>query len=112
MDSGLFRIRYDYINDTPRLVSIDHYLPRTGIRSLYEDSKGYIWAGSRYNGVFRIERDMPGRSAILHFDQSTGLTSNRITSIGEDKAGCIWINFYNGLDKLVPDKDGWQTRRD
>jgi ligand-binding sensor domain-containing protein len=99
LDSGLFRIQYDYINDTPRVLHQEHYLPGTGIRSLYEDSKGWLWIGTRYNGVYRMR---PGDSTILHFDQSMGLTSNRITSIGEDKAGSIWINFYNGLDKLIP----------
>ena len=80
-----------------------------GIRSLYEDSKGYIWAGSRYNGIFRLDPNAPGKSTVLHLDQTMGLTSNRITSIAEDKAGCMWINFHNGLDKLIPSRDGYRV---
>jgi ligand-binding sensor domain-containing protein len=101
LDSGIYRIRYEYINDTPQVVKQERFLPGVGIRSIYEDSKGYIWAGSRYHGLYRIDPTNP-QSGILHFDQSSGLTSNRITSIAEDRNGAMWIDFYHGLDKLVP----------
>lgn len=101
LDSGLFRIQYNYIDDTPRLVRQTQYLSGSGIRSIYQDSKGYIWAGTRYHGIFRIHPENPG-DTVLHFNQAKGLTSNRITSIAEDKNGSIWLSFYHGLDKLIP----------
>jgi ligand-binding sensor domain-containing protein len=107
-DSGLYRFRYDYINDTPRAKEVKRFLPGIGIRSLYKDSKGCIWAGSRYHGIYRLNPN-DNDTAILHFDQSTGLTSNRITSIAEDAAGCIWVDFYHGLDKLVPSGTGYRV---
>lgn len=108
-DSGLYRIRYEYGLDTIRKVQQQQYLAGIGIRSLYEDSKGYIWAGTRYHGVYRLPPDATDSSHLLHIDQARGLTSNRITSIAEDKNGSIWLNFYHGLDKLVPDKDGYRV---
>ncbi len=101
-DSSLLRIRYQYSNDTPHVLESSRFLPSAGIRSLYEDSKGYIWAGTRYNGVYRLNPNDAVNAEMLHFDQSSGLTSNRIVSIGESKNGCIWLNNYSGLDKLVP----------
>lgn len=101
VDSGLLCLRYAYVNDTPRLVARDRYLPGIGIRSVYEDSKGFIWAGTRYHGVFRLHPETPDVTP-LHFDQSTGLTSGFVGSIGEDKDGAIWLDFQNGLDKLIP----------
>lgn len=101
-DNGLFRLSYNYINDTPRLIQEQQFLPGKAIRSLYQDSKGYIWAGTRYHGIFRLNAESLDSSGMLHFDQTTGLTSNSINSIGEDKNGAIWINFYTGLDKMIP----------
>jgi hypothetical protein len=86
----------------------EQFLPGLGIRSIYEDSKGFIWAGTRYHGIFRFNPNSPD-TAILHFDQSTGLTSNFVSSIGEDKHGAIWIDFHHGLDKLIPDSNSYHV---
>lgn len=101
-DTGLFRIRYEYVNDTPHIIKKDHFFAGLGFRSLYQDSKGYIWAGSRFNGAYRFLPDENPEHSALHIDRSAGLTSDRIVSIAEDRNGSIWLNFYQGLDKLVP----------
>lgn len=107
-ENGLYRIGYDYINDTPRLISRDDYFPGKGIRSLYQDSRGNLWLGTRYHGVFVIDPQSKQEKISQHFDKASGLSSNRIKSIAEDKDGAIWICFDNGLDKLVPDKKGYR----
>jgi ligand-binding sensor domain-containing protein len=105
---GLYRIQYVFTNKKIRIIKTDHYLPGIGIRSLYQDSKGNIWAGSRYNGVF-VFSDTTGKYSMLHIDQSNGLTSNRVTNIAEDAEGCIWLSFYQGLDKLIPHKKNYRV---
>ncbi len=108
LDSGLVRIRYEYRKDTPHLLSLQRFFPDKGFRALYQDSKGYIWAGTRFNGVYRLDPEDPAQPQ-LQFDQTSGLTSNRIVSIAEDKQGAIWLNFYNGLDKLLPTTNGYRV---
>lgn len=106
---GLYRIRYEYVNNKFHKVSEEHFLPGTGIRSLFEDSKGNIWVGTRHHGIYCINPDLKDKAVIHHFDQLTGLTSNRIVTIGEDKTGSIWISFLQGLDKLIPDKNSYRV---
>lgn len=102
---GLLRISYRYQNGTPQLVAQKQFLKGISIRSLFEDSKGCIWAGSRYHGVFRISAD----DRIKQYGRAEGITSNRIMGIAEDKKGAIWLNFYYGLDKLVPQGGGYRV---
>jgi signal transduction histidine kinase/ligand-binding sensor domain-containing protein/DNA-binding response OmpR family regulator len=69
------------------------------------DSKGRLWAGTRY-GLSLIEKN--GAQVSNYFfnpndDQS--LTDNYITSIIEDKSGAIWIATTNmGLQKVKEEK--------
>ena len=98
-DKGLYRIRYTDQSDMFRILSQDLYLENKSIRSLFEDAEGNIWAGTRYDGVYQIEKD--ALISILNFNQNTGLTSNWVTNITEDRKGNIWLAFYMGLDKLI-----------
>jgi len=98
-DDGLFRINYSVNHNTLKIISKEHYLAKIPIRSLFEDSEGNIWAGTRYNGVYRLDKN--NFESRLNFDQHTGLTSNWVTNIAEDKNGNIWLGFYTGLDKLI-----------
>ncbi len=100
--NGLFRIRYQYIENKLEIIAKEQFLPEENIRSLFEDTKGTIWVGTRYTGIYRIEKAENGKFSISKFDQHKGLSSNFIKTIREDKKGNIWIAFYQGLDKLIP----------
>ncbi|MDQ6761429.1 MAG: histidine kinase [Bacteroidota bacterium] len=107
--SGLLRMRYRFVDDKFQLLSTDHFFPKSNIRSLFKDSKGNIWAGTRYDGVYRLaNNDKNDRFSILNFSQKNGLTSNFIKAIREDASGNFWLAFYNGLDKLIPEKGSFQ----
>jgi hypothetical protein len=82
-------------------LATDHFLPDENIRSLLEDSKGDIWAATRYQGVYRFIKNEKDSFLISNFDQSKGLTSNFIKGIREGADGNYWIAFYQGLDKLI-----------
>ncbi len=106
-DDGLYRIQYSAADDSFRILSNVHYLENKFIRSLFEDSDGNIWAGTRYDGVYQIAKD--GLISILNFNQNTGLTSNWITNIAEDRKGNIWLAFYMGLDKLIKQDSNYRV---
>ncbi|MEO6252397.1 MAG: two-component regulator propeller domain-containing protein [Ferruginibacter sp.] len=98
---GLFRIKYDFSNDKLTIIATHHFLPAEDIRSLFEDSKGNIWVGTRYQGVYQLSKKENDSFAIVNLDQKKGLTSNFIKGIREDANGNYWIAFYLGLDKLI-----------
>ena len=107
--NGLFRIRYDVKNNRMQVKSKDHFFPDEKIRSLFKDSKGNIWVGTRYRGVYRFINNGNDSFAISNFDRGEGLSSSFVKVIREDNLGNIWIGFYQGLDKLIPSGDSFHV---
>ncbi|MEO6813265.1 MAG: two-component regulator propeller domain-containing protein [Ginsengibacter sp.] len=106
--NGLIRFRYKVIDKSIQILETKYFLPKAGIRSLSEDTKGNIWVGSRYHGLFRLTKDEKDSFNILNLSQSDGLSSNFIKAIREDSNGNFWIAFAQGLDKLVPKNNKFQ----
>lgn len=106
--NGLFRIKYRIKDNQIEILAKEQYLADENVRTLVEDSKENIWAGTRYNGVYRLIKNKSEQFEITNFDQSNGLSSNFIKAIKEDANGNFWIAFYQGLDKLIPGKNGFR----
>ncbi len=106
--NGLFRITYRIKNSRLEIIAREHYLASESIRTLMEDTKGNIWAGTRYNGVYRLLKNKSDHFTILNINQTAGLSSNFIKGIKEDGKGNFWVAFYQGLDKLIPDKNAFR----
>lgn len=64
----------------------------SGIRAIFQDSKGNYWFGSLQEGVAVYN----GKS-FNYFTINEGLTDNQIHSIQEDKEGVIWFNTQTGV---------------
>ena len=64
----------------------------SGIRSIFQDSKGNYWFGSHSEGVSFYN----GRS-FQYYTTNEGLASNQIRTIQEDKNGIIWFGTANGV---------------
>ncbi|MCP4150400.1 MAG: hypothetical protein GY757_21815 [bacterium] len=65
-------------------------LPDIFVFSVLQDSRGYIWSGTR-NGLCRFDG--------VNFDvftKANGLVENYVTSIFEDAGGALWIGTHNG----------------
>jgi ligand-binding sensor domain-containing protein len=71
-------------NDTLKFTS--------GIRAIFQDSKGNYWFGSLQEGVAVYN----GKS-FKYFTINEGLTDNQIHSIQEDKEGIIWFDTQTGV---------------
>jgi two-component sensor histidine kinase len=103
-NSGLFRITLDTLHhkvintEDLTLVASD-----SSIRSLFEDSEGNIWVGTRYNGLtfFPANDDPAKRKQINH---RNGLFSNWVYSFAETPNGNIWVGTLGGINKLVKEK--------
>lgn len=64
----------------------------SGIRAIFQDSKGNYWFGSLQEGVAVYN----GKS-FNYFTMNEGLSDNQIHSIQEDKEGVIWFNTQTGV---------------
>ena len=67
------------------------------IWALHEDRNGTVWAGSFGDGL--IQYSLQGRQ-IGRLDTSDGLSSDRILSLTEDRAGNFWVGTSKGLDRI------------
>lgn len=78
-------------------------LPKKGMMSLFEDSRGWIWIGTRTDGVYRFE---PETKDLRHFPNILTTESNSITQginvITEDRQGRIWFGTDQGLSVFNP----------
>lgn len=64
----------------------------SGIRSIFEDSKGNYWFGSLQEGIAIFDG-----ITFKYFTTSDGLSDNQILSIQEDENGNIWISTAHGV---------------
>lgn len=64
----------------------------SGIRAIFQDSKGNYWLGSHNEGICHYD----GKS-FEYFTTNEGLQDNQIRSIQEDKNGIIWIGTAKGV---------------
>lgn len=64
----------------------------SGIRAIFQDSKGNYWLGSHKEGLSLYD----GKT-FEYFTISQGLADNQIRSIQEDKKGRIWIGTAKGV---------------
>jgi signal transduction histidine kinase len=70
------------------------------IRKTLRDHTGAWWIATENDGLFTIARD----GAKQHFARATGLPSDHIWDILEDREGDIWAGTQNGLARLRQDK--------
>jgi ligand-binding sensor domain-containing protein len=64
----------------------------SGIRAIFQDSKGNYWLGSHHEGLGYYN----GKS-FEYFTTNEGLLDNQIRSIEEDKNGKIWFGTAKGV---------------
>lgn len=66
-------------------------LSQMQVMNLFQDSRGYIWAGTK-EGLNCFNGDK-----ITSYSEKDGLSSNFILDIDEDRSGNIWISTREGL---------------
>ena len=79
-------------------LSIDEGLSNEYVTSIFQDSKGYMWIGTR-DGLNRYDGE---RIKVYNcsIDNENTLSSTYINDIEEDSMGNIWIATNLGLDIL------------
>lgn len=77
----------------------------SGIRSIFQDSKGRLWFGSHEEGVCFFDG-----KAITYFTKEDGLVDNQIRTIQEDRNGTIWLGTAEGISSFDGTKFLTHTR--
>jgi signal transduction histidine kinase/ligand-binding sensor domain-containing protein len=80
----------------------------TQVRKVLRDAGGATWIATENTGLFRIAPS----GEVQHYTHSTGLPSDHIWDIFEDREGNIWAGTQNGLSRLRQDKFITFTLRD
>ena len=88
-DEGLFVTDKQCTNTNEIRLPLDKH---THVISLYEDDKGYIWAGTFGSGLFCID---PKSKRIKLFSETNGLSNGNILSI-TGKGNQIWLATLGG----------------
>jgi len=74
-----------------KLYTLRDGLPQMQIWSMFQDSRGYMWFGTK-GGLSRFD----GHN-FVNFTEKDGLPENQIEQIAEDYSGKIWIVTRRGL---------------
>lgn len=85
---------YNIRKGDPSLRHINHQI----VRSVYEDTEGNVWIGTRGNGLNMIPGD-GGPTRIINTEN--GLSSDAVLALAEDGSGNLWIGVDGkGIDVL------------
>ncbi len=69
--------------------------------TLFEDSKGTIWAGTWRDGLYYSHPESGETGSFSHdFHEPASIGSNRINRIVEDRSGQLWVATEGGLCKF------------
>ncbi|MEM9338256.1 MAG: two-component regulator propeller domain-containing protein [Bacteroidota bacterium] len=99
-----------FIKDITEPSSITQFSSLPGIRggafSIIQDTQGFIWIGSYFNGVYRWDpnTELSGHNFFQIGTHNTNLPSKIIRNIFEDTRGNIWLGTGDGLCKLTPEE--------
>lgn len=82
-------------SDAPQLI---HYNSSSNINGLYSPTDGTIWATSGTDGINRFEKT--SGELIDTYTRVTGLLSENVFHVTEDREGNMWIAQSGGVSKL------------
>ncbi len=80
---------------TFRNYSVEDGVAQSQVYALLQDSRGYLWLGTRGGGLSRFDGN-----TFKTYTTKDGLCNNYISAIKEDEAHNLWIAANNGLSKF------------
>jgi ligand-binding sensor domain-containing protein len=100
---GLYRRRPD---GTTAHYTVRDGLPDDYLHSLFEDSRGQLWVGTRTAGFFRLDRtessEPPHVAQRVIYRAADGQLTTWIYQIFESSDGILWIGTHRGILELLP----------
>ena len=80
---------------TFRNYSVENGVAQSQVYTLLQDSRGYLWMGTRGGGICRYDGN-----SFKTYTTKDGLCNNYIWKIREDEEHNLWIATNNGLSKF------------
>ncbi|MEO7049875.1 MAG: histidine kinase [Ferruginibacter sp.] len=71
-------------------------VPHSEIKGIYQDSRGWFWLGSGYEGIVVVEGNV-----VRHFTKADGLSSKSNYFFYEDSSGNIYTGGDGGFSKII-----------
>lgn len=65
------------------------------------DSRGFLWIGTRYMGLIRVDPASAEVRSYFSLDSPSGYVSRTINTLFEDPSNQVWVGSENGLYKFV-----------
>lgn len=102
-DSAEPAITYNYDQTSPKAEG----LPIKSINCIHRDQEGFLWIGTRTQGLIKVHpANQPKEDIFTVYqaqpDSPDGLKSNNISAVLEDHTGSIWIGTQgDGLFKML-----------
>ncbi len=94
-----------YLNRSGQIQDTPCKFSNNNVQTLYTDSKGRFWIGTRDEGLFVLQN-----GTLIHFEHDpydiNSLSSNNVESIECDDKGNIWIGTYGGAFNLIKEDEG------
>lgn len=92
----LWRLRNGKLEEIKQIENLPLISPRT----LFEDSRGHVWIGTRYNGAIVTDEPTAENPRFKNYTVREGLASNTVWAIAEDNDGRIYFGTGRGVDQL------------
>jgi ligand-binding sensor domain-containing protein/signal transduction histidine kinase len=77
-------------------------LPEIQARSLFQDSRGWLWIGLRTMGVSVTRNPDSDQPTFVNYSTKDGLASDTVWAITEDEEGRMYLGTGRGLDQWDP----------
>lgn len=111
-ESGIYKIHYDITGNNIHYTILKRIYDAEGltdghIRSLFLDSKGALWCGTRFGGIFRIW-EQQNKLHVQNLTAKAQLRCARVTDIRE-KDDAIWLATCGGVYRYLRNTDQWQA---
>lgn len=88
-------------------INVEHGLSQNDVRCILQDSRGYVWIGTRSGGL-----NIYNGYSFIYLREGNGekdISRNEIFGLIEDSHGDIWISVVDGLNRINV-KDGTVDR--
>lgn len=85
-------------------IGLSSGLSQMSVMNIFQDSKGYIWFGTR-NGLNKYDGSRMKIYKLASGDGSTGLIHRQITALAEDRHGNLWVGTSQGMSRIDMDRD-------
>jgi ligand-binding sensor domain-containing protein/two-component sensor histidine kinase len=84
------------------LFTVGNSIPAGQICALYLDDQKRLWLGSDPGGLFRVDDPNADSPVFRQYTTGTGLSSNDVQCITQDRQGLIYAGTGRGVDSLDP----------